>query len=111
MYINYFHYVLRDDCDVVAYQRLSDAMYAIVAGDPAYGFVSVERFGSDHEGVVLERFTSLEGAMKWAKCPEHRAAMRRGRSEFYERYDGAGTLVDHEYSYDRASQRGDDTFS
>jgi hypothetical protein len=37
--------------------------------------------------------------------------MRRGRSEFYERYDGAGTLIDHEYSYDRASLRGDDTFS
>ena len=110
MYINYFHYVLRDDCDIAAYRELSEAMYKLVAGDPAYGFVSVERFGTDREGVVLERFLTLEGAARWAKCAEHRAAMRRGRSEFYERYEGAGTLIDHEYSFDRSSLRGADSF-
>ena len=101
MYINYFHYVLRDDCDITAYRELSEAMY---------GFVSVERFGTDREGIVLERFLTLEGAARWAKCAEHRAAMRRGRSEFYERYEGAGTLIDHEYSFDRSSLRGADSF-
>lgn len=105
MYINYFHYVLREDCDAEAYAELASEMYAIVSGDPDYEFVSVERFASsEREGVVLERFLSLEGARRWSKCPEHRAAMKRGRSEFYERYDGAGTVIDHSYEFDRAKK-------
>lgn len=110
MYINYFHYVLREDCDTKAYLDLSAAMYEIVTSNPDYEFVSIERFGTEFEGVVLERFQSLEGAKRWARCPEHRAAMKRGRAEFYERYEGAGTVVDHEYRFDRSQRQGDDQF-
>lgn len=110
MYINIFHYVLRDDCDVAAYRDLSVAMYDIVSQHPEYEFVGMERYGSDREGVVLEKFESLEGAKRWSKCPEHRAAMKRGRAEFYERYEGSGTLVDHGYQFDRAQLRHGDQF-
>jgi len=110
MYINIFHYVLRQDCDVTAYRDLSVAMYEIVTKNPDYQFLGMERFGSDSEGVVLERFESLEGAKRWSRCPEHRAAMKRGRAEFYERYDGSGTVVDHNYQFDRAQLRNADQF-
>jgi antibiotic biosynthesis monooxygenase (ABM) superfamily enzyme len=102
VYINIFHYVLCEDCDVAAYDALAAEMYAIVAGDPQYEFVGLERFAtSDREGVVLETFGSLEGATRWARCPEHRAAMKRGRAEFYEKYVGHGTVEDHNYSFER----------
>lgn len=110
MYVNIFHYVLREDCDVAAYLELSAAMYEIVTQNPEYEFVGMERFGTEVEGVVLERFESLEGAKRWSRCPEHRAAMKRGRAEFYERYEGSGTVVDHEYRFDRAQLRATDQF-
>lgn len=110
MYINIFHYVLREDCDVAAYHELSLAMYEVVTKNAEYEFVGMERFGDDYEGVVLETFGSLEGAKRWSRCPEHRAAMKRGRAEFYERYSGSGTVVDHDYQFDRAQLRSVDQF-
>lgn len=110
MYINIFHYVLRDDCDITAYLELSAAMYDIVTRNPDYQFVGMERFGTEREGVVLEKFESLDGAKRWSRCPEHRAAMKRGRAEFYERYEGSGTVVDHDYQFDRSNVGRNDVF-
>ena len=103
-YLNVFLYTLREDCDVAAYDALAVEMYSLAASNAEYEFESIERVAeSEHSGVVLERFGSLEGAKRWAKCPEHRAAMKRGRAEFYESYAGMGAVLDHEYSFDRAT--------
>ena len=101
-YLNVFRYNLREDCDVMAYDALAVEMYGLAASNPDYEFESIERVAeSDRSGVVLERFGSLEGAKRWAKCPEHRAAMKLGRAEFYESYAGMGAVLDHEYRFDR----------
>lgn len=103
-YLNVFRYTLREDCDVAAYDALAVEMYGMAASNAEYEFESIERVAeSERSGVVLERFGSLEGAKRWAKCLEHRAAMKRGRAEFYEFYAGMGAVLDHEYSFDRAT--------
>jgi len=103
-YLNVFRYTLREDCDVAAHDALAVEMYGMAASIAEYEFESIERVAeSERSGVVLERFGSLEGAKRWARCPEHRAAMKRGRTEFYESYAGMGAVLDHEYSFDRAT--------
>ena len=71
--------------------------------DEAYGEVAVEmsrlvhamdgfideKFytSSDDERVTIVRFQDRDSQRAWAELPEHVAAQRRGRDEFYSWYD------------------------
>jgi heme-degrading monooxygenase HmoA len=51
------------------------------------GFVDFKGFTADDgERVSLIAFESTEAQRAWRDDPEHRAAQRRGRDDFYETY-------------------------
>ena len=98
MFINIFEYRMRSDFDAAAYQELALAMYGLVSSDERFEFLDMNDFAtSPTEGVVIERFRSLEGARLWASDPDHQKAMGRGQREFYAWYRGSGCVLDHEY--------------
>ena len=100
MYVNIFEYKMRADADMSAYQELAVEMYGAVSANPQYEFLGLQTFAtSPTEGVVVERFGSLEGARRWASDPHHREVQRRGQREFYAWYRGFGCVVDHEYHH------------
>ncbi len=68
-----------------AYREVADEMSRMVAAMP--GFID-ERFylSDDGERVTIVRFADLESQRAWAEHPQHRAAQRRGRNEFYSWY-------------------------
>ena len=52
------------------------------------GFVDQKSYlADDGERVTVVRFRDWESHRRWAAHPEHRAAQRRGREEFYSWYD------------------------
>ena len=98
MFVNLFEYRMRSDFDAAAYQELSLAMYSLVSSDERFEFLEMSDFAtSPTEGVVIERFGSLEGARLWASNLDHQKAMGRGQREFYAWYRGSGCVLDHEY--------------
>jgi heme-degrading monooxygenase HmoA len=52
------------------------------------GFID-QRFyvSQDDERVTIVRFVDMKSQRAWAEQPEHLAAQRRGRDEFYSWYD------------------------
>ena len=102
MYLNVFEYRLRPDADIQEWIRLAEEMSALVAAEDQFEFVDLKHFAtSDTEGVILERFASINGATAWIRDARHRDAMRRGKQEFYAWYRGYGCIVDHEYCQPR----------
>jgi len=76
---------LRADADLEAYAATSARLHELVAKHP--GFISIESFETpDGEEVSLELFESEESMIAWRDNPEHRAAQRRAKAEFYESY-------------------------
>jgi heme-degrading monooxygenase HmoA len=56
------------------------------------GFIDEKFYESpDGERVTIARFADLASEQAWATNPEHLAAKRRGRDEFYSWYDIAVT--------------------
>ncbi|HZU76988.1 MAG TPA: hypothetical protein VFA70_09510 [Dehalococcoidia bacterium] len=82
-----FEYKLREGIDLDAYHTLNDHLYEVVRGDAAYGFLGEESIDrEDGSRLVLLRFRDMDGVRRWGANPEHRAAQRRGRDEFYAWY-------------------------
>lgn len=69
-----------------AYLEVADEMSQLVHAMD--GFID-EKFytSSDDERVTIVRFRDKESQRAWAELPEHVAAQRRGRDEFYAWYD------------------------
>ena len=68
------------------HDETDDRLYGIVTSMP--GFVSYKSYTSeDGEEIGLIRFENREALEAWRTHPEHLAAQRRGREEFYASYD------------------------
>ena len=66
------------------------------------GFEDIKTFEADDgERVSVVTFSSWEAHQRWRDHPEHRAAQRRGREEFYASYDIAVAEVLHEHHFAR----------
>ena len=64
------------------------------------GFIDEKFYESpDGERVTIARFADLASEQAWATNPEHLAAQRRGRDEFYSWYDIAVTEELRSHSY------------
>lgn len=64
------------------------------------GYVSHKSFRSeDGENVTIVEFDSMEHMDAWRRHPDHRAAKRRGRDEFYESYAISIAEVVHKNSF------------
>ena len=100
VFVNIFEYRMRPDADLALYEELGAQMYQRVTSDPRFTFIEMKGFPtSPTEGVVIERFATLEGARLWASDPEHKRIKRRGQREFYAWYRGTACVVDHEYDH------------
>lgn len=85
MIIAVFRYVLLPDADLDALESLHQRMHSIVSTIP--GFVSVKDFAAeDGEGATIVEFDSSAALEAWRDHPEHRAAQKRGRQEFFAGY-------------------------
>jgi heme-degrading monooxygenase HmoA len=64
------------------------------------GFID-EKFyeAPDGERVTIARFTDLASEQGWASNPDHLAAQRRGRDEFYSWYDIAVAEELHHHTH------------
>jgi heme-degrading monooxygenase HmoA len=69
-----------------AYGEVADEMSRLVRAMD--GFVDEKFYTSpDEERVTIVRFRDRESQRAWAELPQHVAAQRRGRDEFYTWYD------------------------
>jgi heme-degrading monooxygenase HmoA len=83
--VTVFRSRLRDGVDA-AYSEVAERMSRLV--ETMDGFIDRKFFvASDGERVTLVRFADAAAQRAWAAHPDHVAAQRRGRDEFYECYD------------------------
>lgn len=83
--VTVFRSRLRPDADANGYPELAQRMESRAQAMP--GFVDFKTFTApDGERLSLVVFDSLDAHAAWRDDPEHRAAQRRGRSEFYSEY-------------------------
>jgi heme-degrading monooxygenase HmoA len=82
-----------------AYKEVAAEMSRLVA--LTEGFID-ERFyeAPDGERVTIARFADLASEQEWATNPEHLAAQRRGRDEFYSWYDIAVAEELHSHTHE-----------
>ncbi len=73
------------EANEAGYRSLAPKILELAQSMP--GFVSFKSFtAEDGERVSIGQFESLEALEAWRKHPEHLAAQRRGREEFYAEY-------------------------
>jgi heme-degrading monooxygenase HmoA len=85
MVIVVFRTHVKPQADLEQLNALNQSMVALVSKMP--GFLSVKDFSApDGEFLVLAEFDSIESVDAWKAHPEHRAAQRRGREEFFGHY-------------------------
>ncbi len=85
MVIVVFRFHAKPEANLEELGGLAARMAGLVSETP--GFVSVKDFSSqDGESVVVAEFESLEAVDAWKAHPEHVAAQRRGREEFFSDY-------------------------
>lgn len=81
--VTVFRSRLRPDAD--GYHVVADEMERLARTMP--GFVDFKTFSAeDGERVSIVVFDSIDSHDRWRSHPDHRAAQRRGRGEFYSWY-------------------------
>jgi heme-degrading monooxygenase HmoA len=85
------------------YLALVERMNELAAGMPGYishkGF-----FAEDGERVTIVEFESEEAVRAWRMHPEHVAAQRRGRTEFYSEYHLQTCKLLHDMHFTKSAQ-------
>lgn len=83
------------------YGATNDRMVDLVTGRP--GFLGMESVrGEDGFGITVAYFETVEALAAWKADAEHREAQRRGRLEWYERYEVRVARVERAYGFRRA---------
>jgi heme-degrading monooxygenase HmoA len=94
---------LRTGIDEQQLTSLGEAMYRIASAMP--GFVSYKDFAAaDGENLSVVEFESPEALAAWRDHPEHLAAQRRGREEFFEEYRIQVCAPLRQYGFERSEQ-------
>jgi heme-degrading monooxygenase HmoA len=89
-----------DGADAAEVRETSARMHEIVEAMP--GFISYKDYAADDgEGIAVVRFESDEALDEWRNHPEHRAAQRKGRDSFYDRYWVQVCRTIREYQFTR----------
>lgn len=95
-----FEYRLRPGVDLAEYAALSQRLEARAASHARFGYIDMHGIETeDGAHIVVERFTDRERMRNWATDPEHRAAQKRGREEFYEWYRVTVSEVERDYGF------------
>jgi heme-degrading monooxygenase HmoA len=83
--VTVFRSRLRENVEA-AYEPVAQEMAELVCS--ITGFIDQKSYVSiDGERVTIVRFANAESQNIWARHPQHLAAQRRGREEFYSWYD------------------------
>ena len=84
MVVTIFRSRLRQD-NADAFHELADQMLTVARSMP--GFISYKSFRADDgERCSIIEFESAETLRAWREHPDHVAAQRRGREQYYEQY-------------------------
>lgn len=85
MIVTVFRSRLRPDADSRGYHELAAEMELLARTMP--GFMDFKTFtAADGERVSIVAFDNAENHQHWRDHPDHRAAQRRGREDFYTDY-------------------------
>ncbi len=85
MVIVVFRFHAKPEANLEDMGALIAEMVALASKVP--GFIAVKDFAAqDGEAVAIAEFESLESVDAWKAHPEHVAAQRRGREEFFADY-------------------------
>lgn len=85
MILTVFRSRLRTDAEALGYHAVADEMERQARAMP--GFVEFKTFTADDgERVSIVAFDGVESHNNWRDHPDHGAAQRRGREEFYAEY-------------------------
>src|ERR1051325_2337972 len=85
MVLTVFRSRLRPGSDLATLERLGARMYELATQMP--GFISYKDFtAADGESVSLVEFESVDTLLAWREHPEHKAAQRLGREQFFAEY-------------------------
>jgi heme-degrading monooxygenase HmoA len=90
----------REDINLEEYQALAKRMGELVRQIP--GFISHKKVvATNGESFAITQFESEEALAAWRNHPEHLAAQKRGREEFYSSawVHVCTTLREDEYKY------------
>lgn len=85
MIVTVFRARLRADVDLARLEAIGTRMAELAPTMP--GFVSYKDFNAeDGEAVTVVEFDSMEHQLAWRAHPEHVAAQRAGREEFFSEF-------------------------
>jgi heme-degrading monooxygenase HmoA len=85
MVVIVFRARLKPGVDQQALAQVGQRMYELAAAMP--GYISYKDFSAeDGENVSVIEFESLQTLAAWREHPEHKAAQKRGRDEFFAEY-------------------------
>jgi len=103
--VTVFRSRLRSDADANGYYELAGRMEARARAMP--GFVDFKTFSApDGERVSIVVFRTMEHQQSWRSDPEHKAAQRRGRADFYEEYSISVCEQRRHYNFRRTRSAG-----
>ncbi|HTM45915.1 MAG TPA: antibiotic biosynthesis monooxygenase [Polyangiaceae bacterium] len=89
-----------DGVDEGELAELGERMYALASKMP--GFISYKDFAAaDGENLSLIEFESPEALLAWREHPEHKAAQKRARMEFFQEYRIQVLAPVRDYSFNR----------
>jgi heme-degrading monooxygenase HmoA len=104
MMVLLFKSQLRADIDADDYWATRARMMDLVRQIP--GFLSYKTYtAQDGDTVAIAKFASPEALEAWRTHPEHVAAQRWGREEFYESYRIQGCASVREYEWRREAPK------
>jgi heme-degrading monooxygenase HmoA len=95
---------LRPGAEALGYHRVADEMERQARATP--GFLEFKTFTADDgERLSIAVFDGVESHNRWRDDPDHRAAQRRGREEFYAEYRIAVAEVVREHRFSAGNDR------
>lgn len=98
MILTVFRSRLRSDAEARGYHAVADDMEREARAMP--GFREFKTFtAEDGERISIAAFDGIESHDRWRDHPDHRAAQRRGREEFYAEYRILVAEVLREHSF------------
>ncbi len=101
-----FRLHMREGADAEAYRATSRRMHELVERWP--GFISLKEYtGEDGEVIDIARFADEASLEAWRKNPEHLEAQRRGREEFYDRFEIQAARIIRDYEYEAPPKAAD----
>jgi len=80
-----------------AYSEMADKMIELAS--KVDGFLGVESVREDL-GITVSYWRDLEAIKKWKDNPEHKIAMEKGKSEWYESFKVRVAMVERDYGFE-----------